>query len=238
MTTTNTLQSFFAARSQRVLAQASALVLVAALGTLAPTSSAQAAIVYSGAVNLLIPVTTAGLYLNVVTGASSTAPALAPGWDINPFSTSQLSFFNPTAPTGGVYVVGLGSSAARPDNLAFGTLIDASQGYGSGAGEITGATAFLLNSDDNYLGFRFQNEAAGNQVQFGWARIHLGDTLTSSDRAILGYAYDDSAAGIRAGDTGAVVVNGVPEPTSLALAMLALTAMGAGAVRRRAHPAA
>lgn len=235
MTATNALQSLVATRSLRTLTHASALVLAAALGTLVPTHSAQAAVVYSGPVNLVVPATTAGLYLNVVTGASNTAPGLVPGWDINPFSSSTLSFFNPAAPTGGVYVTGLGGGVTLPDNLALATLIDASQGFGSGAGETTGATAFLLNSDDNLLGFRFQNEAAGNQTQYGWAQFRLG--ATRLDRAIIGYAYESTGVGIRAGDTG-VTVGTLPEPASLSLAMLALAAVGAGAARRRKPQAA
>ena len=99
--------------------------------------NADAAIIYSGVVNLNIPSTTAGLYLNVFSGVSNTNPALVPGWDVNPFSATALSFFNPAAPAGGVYVVNFPgrTSATAPDNLPFGTLISAASGFGSGAGE-------------------------------------------------------------------------------------------------------
>src|SRR6201747_689142 len=73
-----------------------------ALAAFAP--SAQAVVVISPASNIAVPLTTTGIYINVVSGVSSASPAAAPGWDINLWSATNLSFFNPTAPTGGVYV--------------------------------------------------------------------------------------------------------------------------------------
>ena len=198
----------------------------AAGASLAVIPSSDATIVYSGVVNIAIPLTTTGVYLNVVTGVNGPSPAGVPGWDINPWNASNLSWFNPGAPAGGVYVTGLGSSAALPDNLGLGVLIDGAQGYGSGISETTGATAFNLNSDNNWVGFRFTEAGInGGAVCYGWVQVHIGASMTDPARAIIGYAYDDSGAGI---------VSGVPEPSTFALlGMMAAGALGVREWRKR-----
>ena len=198
----------------------------AAGASLAVVPSSDAVIVYSGVVNLTIASTTNGLYLNVVTGVinepGNGLGTTVPGWDVNPFSAGGLSFFNPTAPAGGVYVQRTGGGATA--NLPFGTLISAISVFGSSGGATTGAQAFLLSSNQNIVGFRFQNEAAANQTQFGWFRISLGTTLGGQPRLMVEYAYENTGLGINAGDTG------VPEPTTFAL----LGVMAAGALGVRA----
>ena len=197
----------------------------AAGASLAVVPSSDAFIVYSGPVSLNIPSTTAGLYLNVVTGVNNTNPALVPGWDVNPFSSTALSFFNPAAPAGGVYVVNFpgGTSATAPDNLPFGTLISAASGFGSGVGETTGITAFLLNSSNNLVGFRFTEPSLnGGAVAYGWMRISLSGTPASQPRLIVEYAYENGmGVGIPAG--------AIPEPSTIGL--LGLVALGALGVR-------
>ena len=177
-------------------------------------TKSEAAIVWSGAVNLPIALTVNGLYLNVVTGAinepGNTGGSTVPGWDLNPYGSTSLIMFNPSVPSGGVYVMG---------NIASGTTIDGSSVYGSGTAAIP---PFVANSDNNLVGFRFQNEAAGNQIQYGWFRLHLGaDTLAG--RTLVEYAYDNTGAGIQAG--------AVPAPGSVAL--LALGALGLAGRRRK-----
>ena len=201
----------------------------AAGASLAVVPASNATIVYSGPVNINIPATTAGVYLNVVTGVFNIAPASAPGWDVNPFSSTTLSFFNPTAPAGGVYVTGGGSSTTLVDNLAFGTLISLASVYGSGTAETTGTTAFNLNSTNNYVGFRFtESTLNGGAVTYGWLQISLGATLTSP-RSIVGYAYENtSGVGIAAG------AGAIPEPSTLALlGVMAVGALGVRAWRGR-----
>jgi hypothetical protein len=201
--------------SKRVDARLLAATALAGAGMAVSGQEAQAAIVYSGVVNLSVPRTTAGLYLNVVTGVNNTVPALAPGWDINPWWTgTSTGFFNPTpGPAGGSYV----TVGGQTGNLAFGSPIGAASTYGSGSSAANwpvGATGLI--------GFRFINEANGNQVHYGWARINShpagGGTAT-----IVDYAYDNVA--------GTSIGAGVPAPGSLAL--LALGAVGLTSRRRR-----
>lgn len=177
---------------------------------------AEAGIVWSGAVNLPIALTTNGLYLNVVTGAinepGNTSGSSVPGWDLNPYGSTSLIMFNAAAPANPTYVMG---------NIAPGTLVDGASVYGSGT--VTNGAPYNLNSSDNLFGFRFVNEAAGGQVQYGWFRVALGASTSTADRKVVEYAYENTGQGINAG--------AVPAPGSLAL--LALGAAGLAGRRRR-----
>jgi hypothetical protein len=190
-------------------------------GMITATQTADAAIVWSGPVSINIPSTTAGIYLNVVTGVSGTA-AGTPGWDVNPWGSGSLNHFSPTPNPGGGPMVGNG--AANYNNLAPNTPIGAGSTFtATGTTTINAATPHNLNSSDNLHGFRFINETQGNCISFGWLRISLGATAQAQPRAIVEYAYDNTC--------GAEIGAGVtPEPGSLAL-----LAMGAAGVliRRR-----
>lgn len=200
-------------------------VIAAAIGAglMVAAMHAQAVVVYSGVVNLNIPATTNGLYLNVVTGANNLpaggAGSTVPGWDINPWSATGLGFFNPASPAGGAYVVTAPNFAA---NLAPNTLIGAGSSYGAGGSANT--AQWVLNSSDNLLGFRFTNEGTG-LVHYGWARLGLSGTIAGA-RSVVEYAFEsDAGVGILAG------VAVVPEPSSFA--MLGLGVAGLLAARRR-----
>ncbi len=179
----------------------------------------EAAIVWSGAVNINIPSTTAGVYLNVVTGVSNVSPSLAPGWDVNPWNTTGLGLFNPTAPAGGVYVATTAGGTTAV-NMAFGATIDGTSLFGSNSAP---NGAWNLNSSNNLVGFRLQDETSGNAIRYGWMRISLGATAGGQPRAIVEYAYENTGAGIGAGV--------VPAPGSVAL--LAVGALGLAGRRRK-----
>ncbi|MSR18216.1 MAG: hypothetical protein EXS00_03445 [Phycisphaerales bacterium] len=180
---------------------------VAASAAVVVAGSASAAIQYR-VMNLLVPFNVDGSYINVVTGAYSSAAADVPGWDINPYGTSTtgISLYAATG-TGYMRNPGAGTSTSRT-NLAGGTAIgSASFFYGSSnatLGTLVGQWA--LNST-GIFGFKFLN---GATVNYGWARMTLG--ANTAARTIVDMAFEDSGAAIGAG---------VPAPGALALLGLA-----------------
>ena len=200
----------------RFASVAAATVFGAAL--VASEQRADAYIVWSGIININIPSTADGVYLNLITGQVGTSGVS--GWDVNPSSSSGLTFW---APAGGGYVSGLGSNPNLVDNLAFNTVIGAGQSFSSGeAGiETGGSTKFNLSSTQNLIGFQFVNEATG-QTHYGWMRMQLWKGPGVQPRAIVEYAYESVAgASINAGL--------IPAPGALAL----LACAGLMSVRRR-----
>lgn len=212
--------------SPRIDGRLAAYATVAGAALAAPAlPNADASIVWSGPVNINVPSTTSGVYLNVVTGVFATTPSGAPGWDLNPWSSSSLEIWgnNSASPQDGVLDNFTGGAAGSVDNLPTGAIIDGSWNYGrtDTTVETTGPTAFNLNSSNNIFGFRFLNESTG-VYDFGWARISLAGTLNGQPRAIIEYAYENTGAAIAAG--------AIPEPSTLAL----LGVMAAGAIGVRA----
>jgi hypothetical protein len=91
-------------RMTRILAAAAGLAPAAQIAALGGTGAAlllpaqaDAALVRSAILNVVVPATTGGLYMNVETGVANVSPGSVPGWDLNPWSsTSSLSGFPAT----------------------------------------------------------------------------------------------------------------------------------------------
>jgi hypothetical protein len=207
----------------RVMASGTAMAALGGVGVIATAPEASAAVVYSGVVNINVPATVYGLYLNVVTGATSTVSGGSlPGWDINPWNSSGIGFFN-ASPAGSHGVLKLGTAVFNP----LGTMVDSSGSYGSVTTTVGGAQA-TLNSSVNYIGFRFLNEAT-SAIHYGWAQFSFGPAV--NNRSLIGYGYESTpGAGILIGATG---VSAVPEPSS-SLGVLALIGSGLLIRRRKA----
>ena len=207
-----------AARIGRIFARIPGTLPAAlvALGSLA--TGAQAIPVLSAAGNLVVPNTTAGIYVNVVSAVSNVAPASAPGWDINPFSSTALSFFNPTAPTGGVYAISIAGQVA---NLPLGTVIGPATAYGSGAATTTAATFPWVLNATNYFGFRFIGD--DTQLHYGWGTMIVGATLSTRTLGELWYENAPSTP---------ITITAVPEASTVGM-MLAGLGVGALVLRRR-----
>lgn len=201
---------------------------IAAIATVVASSvvsSVDAAVVSSGPVNITIPGVPPGVFLNVVTGQVGTSFSGVPGADVNLFGFgSTLTVSGPIvngaqSPTGGFARLNDGLNVA---NLASGVVIgDLPNMFWQtvNAGITTTSPAgstFVLNSTNNYAGFRFLNENTG-QVHYGYLRLSIGATLAT--RSIIEYAYEDVA--------GASIL--VPAPSALAL----LGAAGLAGSRRR-----
>lgn len=222
-----------AANIGRIVSRVAALlpaahVAISGIGaTVALAPSANAAIIHSSAVNVFIPLTTAGIYINVMTGVSDIAPGNAPGWDINPYGGTSLNWFQPLSPTGGVYVRLPGSAAGTVSSLDAGHVLSANSTFDSGVSPTTGVGAWTLNSL-NYFGFRFIGE--DSQLRYGWGAVLLGSSFSDPDRKVVDLYYEDVAnTGIAVADTGSTT--GVPEPTTALL--LAGGFVGLMAFRRR-----
>ena len=161
--------------------------------------------------NLAIPVTPAGLYINIFSGISSTTASGAPGWDINVGGMSSLNFVSP----GGYNFVRLNSApmSAGPSNLVVGDTISNMMPLASW---ISGGASngFITNSSANYVGFQF----VGNDslTHLGWMQFSIGASVTGSDRKIVSYAYN-TASTMTPGGSSILV----PAPGALALLGLA-----------------
>lgn len=164
-----------------LLIQAAALCLCAA--------PAMAAVVDSGPINIVIPDTADGLYLNVVTGASG--PTSVAGWDVNPYSATPGSSFNLWGPTTNTWF-NPQAIVTGNYNLPTGTAIQgAAAAFFRPGGANNLASQFTLNSDQNFLGFRFVNEANANQVHFGYLQVQFGANVAT--RSIIRIFYEDVA---------------------------------------------
>ena len=140
----------------------------------------EAAVVWSGIVNIPIQQTTNGLYINIVTGQinepGNTAGGSVPGWDLNPYSTGATWYGFGNANWG---FVGAGTTLGQ---LTAGVTVDGTNATltGSAATPAGWPTA----APGAYLGFRFFNEVAA-QVQYGWARYikHTGASPATGSSA-------------------------------------------------------
>ena len=143
---------------------------------------------------LVIPSGLDGIYLNFVSGATSTTSAPLAGWDFNPYSNGDgLRFFGPDFPNGQGTLVSGSTALALLGGEAIGSggIYQPGQALG---------TNFLITGI-SYAGLRFQNEATG-QLNYGWAKLRTTAT-TGFPAAILGYAYEN---------TGAPIIAAIPEP--------------------------
>ena len=124
--------------------------------------------------NIVIGATIDGLYLNVETGAnnggSTGGGSTVPGWDINVWSSSSMSFFSNSTDMPNGYFQTTGGTGTS--NLGAGALVDAATGvWQSGAATASGIGAYTLNAR-NYFGFRFKT--AGGATNYGYMAIDIG----------------------------------------------------------------
>lgn len=192
--------------------------LLAATALVSLPSLAQAAPVVTN-VSILVPATTSGVYINLVTGLVGTSPAAVPGWDINPWGTGSLFFYS--ASTGGIVV-----SGSTPADLAAGAVIGAGSTYATNPGA---ATAFQTGGD-HVFGFKFLNETTGI-TNYGYARITTTTSANGRPATITQLVYENTGAALT---VAGAATGAVPEPATWAMMMMGFGAMGF-AMRRKAN---
>lgn len=198
----------------------STLALAAAVGAVAVPAVSKAAVVFSGPLNISIPATADGIYVNFITGLTGTTAASVPGYDWNPYGSTALLFY-----WGGTGALnsGVASTTTGPYLvLQPGAMISSGSTFSQSANGANNETAAFRAGVNGYLGVQFRNETTGIQ-NFGY--VHLQTTGTSGYPAtILDWAYDNTGAAITI----------VPEPaTTSLLGALALGALGVRAWKRR-----
>ncbi|MEY3143381.1 MAG: hypothetical protein RLY21_1874 [Planctomycetota bacterium] len=145
--------------------------------------TATADVVYTP-VNWTIPANIDGLYINVETLATGSSAATTPGWDINPYSATALTWFNATG-TGMLRFPGVTTGSAG--NLPAGTIVGSTGSYGSGTVTVGSAAGNWQLNAVNLFGFRFI--AASGQTHYGWGRMVVGSAITQ--RTITGIAWEN-----------------------------------------------
>jgi hypothetical protein len=198
--------------------------LVAGMAILAMAAGTRAAVIQSGTLNLSIPATSDGLFVNVQAATVYPGPGFptfpGPGsnYDFNPYYSSGWQFFGPgssgmspsVAAAARGYVAGTTSGPAT--RLALGAVI--------GPASVLNTSSVVAGSNfsgqTGYLGFRFRTEP-DLAIHYGYALVTLPTTQTAG--TLVSYAYESTA------NTAITIV---PEPASLAL-------LGAGVLvlRRR-----
>ena len=102
------------------------------------------------------------------------------------------------------------------------------------SGYFVGAIGFT-SGESGYIGFQFT--PVSSPTLYGWAEVVLSErelgVTTSGIFEIVEWAYEDSGANIKTGDTGGAI----PEPAGAATG-LGLLALGAAGVRRMRRPQA
>lgn len=158
-------------------------------------TSAQAAEVCSQLLNLDVPATTEGLYLNLVTGISGTSESAVPGFDVNLYAAAnttpsgQMKFYWGAESTGGAGVASSGDSYAV---LGPGEVIDGDALFTRAA--FTGDTSAWQAGTSGYLGMRFRSETP-DIIVYGWLALTTTAPL-GFPATIEGWCYDDSGAAI------------------------------------------
>lgn len=184
--------------AQRLARHLAAGAVVAAAAPLCSAREAEAGIVHA-VVNWTVPNTLSGLYIDVEFRVTGELDLDVPGWDINPYGTNALIWFN--APGTGMMRFP-GVTTGGPGCLAVGTTVNAAASFGSGTVTVGSAAGNWSLNHTNHFGFRFI--ASDGLVHYGWGKFELGSTVGGADRRISEIAWETIPnRAIVVGDTGA-----------------------------------
>lgn len=171
-------------------------------------------------VNLAVPSTSAGLYLNIATQTTSSTPIA--GWDINPYGATSLNFFASSAAPNPPSTYMRLEAGGGPSSLGIGVVVGPSSTFVNNTTAVVSGTnvfnGWQLNAI-NYFGFRFNHEGLGG-IRYGFGVMQVG--ATSGSRTLVSVLWEDSG--------GAIAV--IPAPGALAVGVLSGLA-GRSRSRRR-----
>jgi hypothetical protein len=174
---------------------------------------AKAGVVYyqpNAGAGWVIPATLDGLYINVETQVTSSSVGSVPGWDINPYGSDGLQWFNST---GGGQLRYPGITTGPAGNLPLGTTVSSTGSYNTLVTDVVfGASPgnWQLNAS-NYFGFQFV--AADTQTHYGWGRMDVGAAATT--RSIMEIGYESTAGTSILVGAGSAPPASVPGPLPL-----------------------
>jgi hypothetical protein len=181
-------------------------------------SSVDAAVV-NWNLNLDIPATEAGLFINIEQQVYGTSPDMNAGWDLNPNGANALIFGGTTA-HGTWMMVDPATGWDSASSFAPGVVVGSSYQFKAlpGGNVIFGnAPGLWKENANNIFGFRFLN--AQNQVRYGYGVMYIG--ANALERTLVSLSYETTGLSIVA----------VPAPGAVALAGLA--GLVGGTRRRR-----
>jgi hypothetical protein len=177
---------------------------VLAAGFALTAGQASGAVIYSGPMNVSIPESFEGIYIDV--DGMTTGNDTLPGWDFNPFFGGSViavsASFRPVAdaPT----------STAVIERLDYDEEVNGSRIFLVGPGGSSehmgpGPTQFV-EGVESYFGFAFVPNG-GSETYYGWVSLEV--TANNPGGRVTGWAYENTGAPIRVG--------AVPEPASVLL---------------------
>jgi len=169
---------------------------LAAVATAAVVATSNASVVTWNC-NLVIPANIDGQYMNVEAQTYNTSGSTSPGWDINPYSATSLSWYNASG-SGMMRYPGVTTGSAG--SLAEGTVVSGAASITGSGASVFGAAAgnWTLNAS-NYFGFKFI--AADGLTHFGFGRMDVGATALIRTVAFVSYE-SDAGVEITAGTGG------------------------------------
>jgi hypothetical protein len=191
---------------------------LAAAASSAIVSSVDAAVV-NWNLNLVVPATEAGLFINIEQQVYGTSPDMNAGWDLNPNGANALIFGGTTA-HGTWMMVDPATGWDSASSFAPGVVVGSSYQFKAlpGGNVIFGnAPGLWKENANNIFGFRFLN--AQNQVRYGYGVMYIG--ANALERTLVSLSYETTGLSIVA----------VPAPGAVALAGLA--GLVGGTRRRR-----
>ena len=218
----NELLSYLQHRLERHFLTCTAAV--GAVAAVAAPQEADATIVFFNPADIQVPLDNlAGIYINMETGAFGTSAAAVPGWDVNIFNPN--SYYLQTYTEGsGAGILGYTSGAYDYANrLAAGANIGPGGNFifgGITTMSYAGTGGQWIGNASGFLGVSFT--LAGGQTMFGWIGINVTNSVEAT---ITSWAFENNG--------GAIAAGAVPEPSTVALSLLAAGAAGLGYWRRR-----